>query len=182
MWLLEPSHSGAKAPRSWLAADMVVGETAGTPVALHFRMASDTPSTLSRRTFVGTVAIGGVAAAAGCNGSVDNEPGPDGGGPDGRTDTGTPPDGAQPDAPMGNQAPVWSSVPTVQFVAGVASTFSIAPYVTDPDGDDLTITLNDVPLPAGVTYDAVARELVYDGSGPVAMTTGHVLTADDGQP
>jgi hypothetical protein len=81
-----------------------------------------------------------------------------------------------------NLPPVWQTVPTVQFTQGVASSVSIAAYASDPDGDALTITKNAAALPAGVTYDAAGKRFVYDGIGAVASTSGHVLTADDGQP
>jgi hypothetical protein len=48
--------------------------------------------------------------------------------------------------------------------------------------DVLTITKNSIALPAGVTYDAAGKRFVYDGVGAVGSTTGHVLTANDGQP
>ena len=63
---------------------------------------------------------------------------------------------------------------------GVPSEVSVAEYVSDPDGDALTLMLNDVELPAGVSFDATGMRFVYDGSGPVATTSGHVLAADDG--
>ena len=44
----------------------------------------------------------------------------------------------------------------------------------------LVITLNNVTLPEGVTYDAGGRRFVYDGHGATGSTTGHILTADDG--
>lgn len=72
------------------------------------------------------------------------------------------------------------TVPTISFVQGVPSEVSVAEYVSDPDGDALTLMLNDIELPGGVTFDAAGMRFVYDGSGPAAMTGGHVLTADDG--
>lgn len=81
-----------------------------------------------------------------------------------------------------NLAPVWSSVPAITFVQGVASSISIAAYVTDPNGDPLTIAKNSIALPAGVTYDQLNQRFVYDGIGAVGSTGGNVLTADDGKP
>lgn len=130
---------------------------------------------ITRRAFVGGVTLGAAAVVLGCEGTMTGTEAEDAG-RSARTDGGPAPGG---DA-AASGAPVWSSLPTIVFVAGVASTFSIAEYVSDPDGDELAITLNDVPLPAGVTFDAAGKQLVYDGSGPVAMTSGHVLTADDG--
>jgi hypothetical protein len=130
---------------------------------------------LTRRSFIGTAAAGAGALALGaCNGMVDGMSDPDGG--VGGRDSGPRADGAP-----GNGAPVWTSIPPITFVAGVASDFSIMPYVSDPDGDALALALNDVALPAGVTFDAAGMRFVYDGSGPIAMTTGHVLSADDGR-
>jgi len=74
------------------------------------------------------------------------------------------------------------TVPTITFTQGVASSVSIAAYVTDPNGDPLTITKNAAALPAGVTFDAAGKRFVYSGAGAAASTTGHVLTADDGKP
>jgi hypothetical protein len=75
-------------------------------------------------------------------------------------------------------------VPTITFTQGQASSVSIAGYVSDANGNPLTIALQpgDPALPAGVTYDPVGKRFVYDGIGSVGSTNGHVLTADDGQP
>ena len=81
-----------------------------------------------------------------------------------------------------NHPPAWSTVPTIAFAQGFASSISIADYASDPDGDPLTITKNATALPAGVTYDAVNKRFVYDGVGGVGSTSGNVLTADDGRP
>ena len=83
---------------------------------------------------------------------------------------------------VANVAPEWQVVPTITFTQGIASTISIAAYVTDANGDPLTITWNSVPLPPGVTYDAGNKRFVYDGVGAVGITTGNMLTADDGRP
>lgn len=86
-------------------------------------------------------------------------------------------------APPANRPPVWLTVPTITFTQGIASSSSIAGYVSDPNGDALTITRTDaIALPAGVTYDAAGKRFVYDGVGAVGSTGGHVLTADDGKP
>jgi hypothetical protein len=83
--------------------------------------------------------------------------------------------------PAVNQAPLWRTVPNIVFTQGVASSISIASFVTDPDGDPLTITEQGA-LPTGVTYDQANKRFVYDGSGPVASVSGIVLIADDGRP
>jgi hypothetical protein len=73
-------------------------------------------------------------------------------------------------------------MPTVQFTQGVASTFSVASFVSDPNGDALTLTRNAVALPVGVTFDAANKRFVYDGIGALGSTNNVVLTADDGKP
>jgi len=95
---------------------------------------------------------------------------------------GSPQAGNQPPPPPpGNLAPVWQTVPTMTFTQGIASNISIAGYVSDPDGDALTISVNGL-LPAGVTFDAANKRFVYDGVGAIGNTSGIVLTADDGRP
>ena len=94
---------------------------------------------------------------------------------------GLPQAGNQPPPPPGNRAPVWQTVPTITFTQGVPSNISIAGYVSDPDGDALTISMNGL-LPSGVTFDAAGKRFVYDGVGTVATIGGIVLTADDGRP
>lgn len=82
--------------------------------------------------------------------------------------------------PSGNKPPIWDVIPTISFVQGVPSRISIAAYVTDPEKDLLTITKNTAALPAGVTFDVASKSFVYDGSGPVSSTSGHILTATEG--
>jgi hypothetical protein len=84
--------------------------------------------------------------------------------------------------PANNVAPVWASIPTVQFTQGVASSFSLASFVSDANGDALAITMNAVTLPAGVTFDAAGKRLVYDGNGAAASVNAVQMTADDGRP
>lgn len=83
---------------------------------------------------------------------------------------------------IANLPPVWQLVPTITFTHGIPATISIAAYVTDPNGDPLTITRNLAPLPPGVTYDAGSKSFIYDGVGSVGTGSGSVLTADDGRP
>lgn len=108
-------------------------------------------------------------AVSGCYGGPEPKASPTAGNP--------PP----PPPPPGNRAPVWQTVPTITFTQGIASNISIAGYVTDPDGDALTISMNGL-LPAGVTFDAPNKRFVYDGVGAVGAISGIVLTADDGKP
>jgi hypothetical protein len=70
----------------------------------------------------------------------------------------------------------------VGFTQGVASSFSLASFVSDPNGDALTLAMNAVNLPAGVTFDAAGKQLVYDGIGNTASVNGVQMTADDGRP
>ena len=76
-----------------------------------------------------------------------------------------------------NRAPMWNEIPTITFTEGVASTFSIAAFVSDDDIEALTILKNELALPPGVTYDPATKSFVYDGIGSVGTTSGHVLTA-----
>jgi hypothetical protein len=75
--------------------------------------------------------------------------------------------------------PVWTTVPTLTFTQGVASTISISKYVKSASGGPLAIALNNIALPPGVTYNARTLSFVYDGIGAVGSTDGHVLTASD---
>jgi hypothetical protein len=69
----------------------------------------------------------------------------------------------------------WSAVPTITFTEGVPASFSVALYFSDTAA--VGILKNAAELPAGVTYDVATKSLVYDGTGPVSFTNGHVLTA-----
>ena len=85
-------------------------------------------------------------------------------------------------APGPNVAPVWTTIPAVGFTQGVASSFPLASFVSDANGDALTLTMNAVNLPAGVTFDAAGKQLVYNGIGTAASVNGVQMTADDGRP
>jgi hypothetical protein len=82
---------------------------------------------------------------------------------------------------VANRAPVWTSIPNLSFTQGVAQTISIASYVSDADGDALTIAMNSVVLPAGVTFEPANKLFRYNGVGAVATAAGVVLTANDGR-
>ena len=99
--------------------------------------------------------------------------------PTSQTSTANPPPGP---TSTTNLPPVWQTMATIAFTQGIASSVSIAAYVSDADGDAITITKNSAALPAGVVYEAPNKRFVYDGVGAVASTSGHVLTANDGQP
>ena len=129
----------------------------------------DTACDVERRAFLRALTVTTAALAAGaCGGSP-------------RAYVGAAPN-SPPPPPPGNVAPVWSTVPTITFTQGVASSISIAAYVTDADQDPLTITMTTGTLPTGVTYDVASKSFVYDGIGPVDTKSGVQLTADDGQP
>ena len=89
---------------------------------------------------------------------------------------------SSPASPAPNLPPTWQTVSTITFTQGVKATFSIAGFVSDPNGDPLTITKNAVALPPGVTYDVASKSFIYDGVGAPASTSGHILTASDGKP
>lgn len=76
-----------------------------------------------------------------------------------------------------NHAPVWITVPDVSFKQGTAASFDLTPFVTDPQGAPMTLSLASGTLPAGVTLQGMA--LVYDGSGGAATDT-ITISADDG--
>lgn len=79
-----------------------------------------------------------------------------------------------------SRAPVWNEIPTITFTEGVASTFSVAAFISDDDSEALTILKNELALPPGVTYDPATKSFVYDGIGSAGVTSGHVLTAMEG--
>jgi hypothetical protein len=74
------------------------------------------------------------------------------------------------------QAPVWSKIPTQDWIVGLPVYIDLKDYVTDPNGDALAITL-DKALPDGVTLNGS----VISGT-PTAVTASaqYVATADDG--
>lgn len=77
-------------------------------------------------------------------------------------------------------APVWLSIPTIAFTQGTPSSFSVADYIPAASAAAFTLSLNEAPLPAGVTFNAATRSFSYDGQGAVASTEGHMLTAVGG--
>jgi hypothetical protein len=131
----------------------------------------DTVSDAERREFLKALTLTTAAlVVAGC-----------GGGSQVAYDTASNAPASNPGGPT-NQPPVWQTVPTITFTQGVAQSISIAAYVSDPNGDPLTITKNTAALPAGITYDQANKRFVYDGVGAIATTNGHILTASDGKP
>jgi hypothetical protein len=108
----------------------------------------------------------------------------------GNTGTGsgtTPPVGTAPTpTPVPTPTPTptppvaWDTVPTLTFTQGVASSISVAQWLSGASGAAVAISLNSVALPAGVTFNAANLSFDYDGVGAVASTAGHVLMASVG--
>jgi hypothetical protein len=73
--------------------------------------------------------------------------------------------------------PVWLPIPPLVFTQGVASSISIAAYVSASDVKAFTLSLNATPLPSGVTFNSATYAFDYDGQGSMATSEGHVLTA-----
>ena len=71
-------------------------------------------------------------------------------------------------------------MPTLTFTQGTAASISIAQYVTDANRAALTISLNGLALPAGVTFNKTTQSFDYDGVGAVGATDGLILTATQG--
>lgn len=76
-----------------------------------------------------------------------------------------------------NLAPVWGTVPTLDIVQGGG--VSIAGYVSDPEGDAMTLALSGA-LPSGVTFDAATGQFTASGSATVGLSGLLSVTADDG--
>ena len=76
-----------------------------------------------------------------------------------------------------NKPPVWSTVPDVSFKQGTAASFDLAPFVTDPQGAPMTLSLASGTLPAGVSISGMS--LAYDGIGGPAVDS-ITIAADDG--
>ncbi len=73
-------------------------------------------------------------------------------------------------------APVWSTVPDLEFMQGVKSSIPVAAYVAFT-GVLLSIKPNAIALPSGVTYNAATNAFDYDGIGGATLSSGHTLTA-----
>jgi hypothetical protein len=74
----------------------------------------------------------------------------------------------------------WDTIPTLTFTQGLASSISVAQWLSGATGDAVAISLNSVELPAGVTFNAATLSFDYDGIGAPASTDGHVLLANVG--
>lgn len=80
-------------------------------------------------------------------------------------------------APAPAPASVWLPIPPLVFTQGVASSISMAGYVSASNVKAFTLSLNATPLPSGVTFNSATNAFDYDGSGSMATSDGHVLTA-----
>lgn len=82
-----------------------------------------------------------------------------------------------------NHDPVWvSNPPPIQFKSGVPARFNISRFVSDSDGDTLTIVVNGTldKFP-GLSFDGA--DLVFDGRdiGRENLVGSLVFSADDGR-
>lgn len=80
-------------------------------------------------------------------------------------------------APVLAPVPVWLPIPQLVFTQGVASSISIAGYVSASNVKAFSVSLNATPLPDGVTFNGASYSFDYDGRGSMATSDGHVLTA-----
>lgn len=97
-----------------------------------------------------------------------------------------------PPPPPENRAPVWASPLIVQFTDGEAKRVPARQFVTDADGDVLTLRVVE-PISAlaaarGFSYDEDTDEIVYDGTptgvlpdAVLELEAGLRLEADDGR-
>lgn len=87
-----------------------------------------------------------------------------------------------------NRLPIAVGTPAPSFVQGIPSTYSVASFFTDLDGDPFIIVLSPGPTwpLTGITYDQPNKRFVYDGTNyglPVGSTITLPYTkliADDG--
>lgn len=124
---------------------------------------------ISRRKFISFVTAGASALAIqGCGG---------GGSAAAAPVTTSPATGGTTTPPPVTPAPVWSNVPALVFTQGVKSSISVAQYVSSSSAG-FVLSLNNVALPPGVTFNAAAMRFDYDGVGAAVTSDGHVLTAN----
>lgn len=139
----------------------------------------------SRRSFMRYLTVGAAAIAVeGCGGGAADSTAPTPAAPAAPPVVSAPVPAPVPAAPVvvapAPAAPVLLSIPTIAFTQGTASSFSVADYITVANAAAFTLSLNETPLPAGVTFNAAARSFDYDGRGAAASTDGHVLTVNGG--
>lgn len=123
----------------------------------------------SRRRFIKLLAAGATSLAVqACGGGGDGSTVPQG--------TVTSPIGPDASPPL-SATPVWTTVPDLTFTQGVAASISVAQYVSAPYVKQFTVSLNEVALPPGVTFNATKMSFDYDGVGAAGSTDNHILTA-----
>lgn len=99
-----------------------------------------------------------------------------------------PPVPPPPEEPPGNLAPIWTlAAPIyVDFIRGTAGAQSMSQYVSDPDGDPVTLSRQDttLALQPGVAFSTGSGSYTYDGTDPGAplSVSGEHLLADDAAP
>jgi hypothetical protein len=87
-----------------------------------------------------------------------------------------------------NRAPVWQTNVTFEFESGTPKSYDIHAFVTDPDGDPLTLSIVTAPELPGFSFNPANGLLVYDGT-PITFPQGEdiaiataTFAADDGKP
>jgi hypothetical protein len=75
-----------------------------------------------------------------------------------------------------SEAPVWRSIPAQTWIVGVPVYIDLNDYVTDPDDDALTFSLDEA-LPDGVTLDG---SVISGTPTAVTATASYMVSADDG--
>lgn len=76
-----------------------------------------------------------------------------------------------------NLPPVWGGTPAPLFQVGVSASYSLLPFVSDPENDSITFASIGAALPTGVTINNTTKALNYNGSGSIATTSGLQLRA-----
>lgn len=134
----------------------------------------------SRRSFLQYLTLSTAAfAVEGCGGGTGNNaavtpaPAPTPNAPVTATPAPLPTSPVSTPAPV---APVLLSIPTIAFTQGTPSSFFVGDYISVANTVIFSLSLNEAPLPAGITFNAAARSFDYDGRGAVAATDGHILT------
>lgn len=159
-----------------------ISTTLDTPHAAS--MSDDKRAPVTRRRFLTIFSAGATSLALqACGGGGGSSTGTSTG-PVGSDTPSTPVTPTTPTTPNTPATPTsnlaWGTVPTISFTQGVPGSISVAQWLTGADGAAIAISLNSAALPPGVTFNPVTKTLDYDGTGAVATTDGHVLTAIGG--
>src|SRR6185312_7537863 len=75
-------------------------------------------------------------------------------------------------------APIWASLPPIQFTQGTAGSINLNSFCTDPQGLTLNFSLISGSFPAGVSF--LSPLLSYNGSGAVGSDSGVAFSASNG--